>query len=375
MLDSLSEMRLLAQNSLRYRRQILALKTFFSTRDCTVLVLDEEPGINRDDQIESISHGVLELEHLRPEYGAERRRLSILKLRGVRFRGGFHDFVIKKGGLTVFPRLVASEHKKPFVRESITSDVPALDKLLGGGLDRGTCALFIGPAGCGKSSLAMQYAYAAAGRGEACAVFAFDENSGIVQARAQELGMDIAPLVENGTINIQQVDPAELAPGEFASIVRQRVEKDNVRVVVIDSVNGYLNAMPDERFLVIQLHELLTYLSQNGVTTILVLAQQGLLTSMQSPVELTYLADSVVIFRYFEFHGAIKKAISVVKKRSGDHEETIREFSMKPRSGIFVGRPLHEFRGVLTGVPTFTGEAESIIGGADGNAVLSSGSR
>ncbi len=367
-IDSLSELRLLAQNSLRYRRQILALKTFFSTRNCTVLLLDDGSTLGNDEQIESLAHGVLELEHLKPDYGSERRRLSVSKLRGVRFRGGYHDYLIRTGGLEVFPRLVAAEHQSDFVRESIKSEVVELDKLLGGGLDRGTCSLFLGPAGCGKSSLSMQYVAAAARRGENCAVFAFDENLGIIRSRAEELGMRIKDMVDSGTIRLQQVDPAELAPGEFAAIVRQRVEEDNARVVVIDSLNGYMNAMPDERFLIAQLHELLTYLAQRGVTTILVIAQHGLVGSMQSPVDLTYLADTVVMLRYFEFKGHIKKAISIIKKRSGDHEETIREFSMVRGRGFQVGEPLINFQGVLTGVPTYTGSETSILSEPDDSA-------
>jgi len=359
--DSLAELRLLAQNPLRYRRQILSLKTFFATRDCTVLLLDDKSEEAGDQQVESIAHGVIELDHIRPEYGSARRRLSVLKLRGVRFRGGYHDYVIQTGGLEVFPRLIAAEHHADFPRESISCGVAELDRLVDGGLDRGTSTLFLGPAGSGKSTLAIQFAAAAARRGEQSALFAFDENVGTILARANGLGMNIKPLIDSGKLRIQQVDPAELAPGEFAAIVRRLVENDGAKIIIIDSMNGYLNAMPDERFLVTQLHELLTYLSQRGVSTILVLAQHGLMGPMQSPVDLTYLADTVLMLRFFEFAGAIKKAISVVKKRSGDHEETIREFGLVKGVGVRVGEPLKQFRGVLTGTPTYTGDGKSIL--------------
>jgi circadian clock protein KaiC len=360
-LDSLAELRLMAQNPLRYRRQILALKSFFATRQVTVLFLDDGSADANDPQIESIAHGVIELEHLRPEYGAERRRLSVLKLRGVRFRGGFHDYTIQTGGLVVFPRLIAAEHRVDFRRECVSSGLETLDALLGGGVDRGTSTLFLGPAGSGKSTIALQFACAAAERGEKVAMFVFDENAGTLQARAQGLGLNLEEHVRSGAIAVKQVDPAELAPGEFAYLIRDLVLQSGVRLIVIDSLNGYLNAMPAERFLVIQLHELLTFLSQRGVTTLLVLAQHGLLGSqMQSPVDLTYLADTVVLLRYFEFAGAIKKAVSVIKKRSGGHESTIRELSMGAERGVHVGAPLDQFRGVLSGIPVYFGGIESM---------------
>jgi circadian clock protein KaiC len=353
--DSLAELRLLAQNPLRYRRQILLLKSFFATRDCTVLVLDDGSATAADQQIESISHGVLELEHLRPEYGAERRRLSVLKLRGVRFRGGYHDYVIRTGGLEVFPRLVAAEHHVDFDDDVIGSGIEALDRLLGGGLHRGNSSLFIGPAGVGKSTVALQYASAAARRGDKAALFTFDENRTTVLGRARGLRIELQPLIDSGNLRLQQIDPAEMAPGEFACVVRKLVA-DGYRMIVIDSLNGYLNAMPDERFLIIQLHELLTYLGQHGVVTILIVAQHGMLGNMQTPIDLTYLADTVVLMRYFEFRGAIKKAISVVKKRAGYHESTIRELVMDPGRGLIVGEPLAAFRGVLSGIPVFEGD-------------------
>ena len=350
--DSLSEMRLLAQSPLRYRRQILALKQFFTGRACTVLLLDDRTSEVTDLQLQSLAHGVVTLEHLSPEYGAERRRLRVIKMRGKPFRGGYHDFVIVRGGLEVFPRLVAADHPGPFRPGQLASGVPALDALLGGGLDRGTSALLMGPPGSGKSSLAVQYAVAAAARGERAAVFAFDESRATLLARAAGLGIDLAGHVAAGRVLVRQVDPAELSPGEFTHAVCRAVDRDGVRVVVIDSLNGYMNAMPEERFLTIQLHELLTYLGQQGVVTFLVMAQHGLIGSdMRSPVDASYLADSVVLLRYYEAAGRVHRAISAVKKRSGPHENTLRELRFGP-TGVWVGEPLADFHGVLTGVPT-----------------------
>lgn len=357
--DSLSELRLLAQNPLRYRRQILALKQFFAGRKCTVLFLDDRTADASDLQVRSIAHGVIMLEQLSPEYGAERRRLRIVKMRGRSYRGGYHDFRIVKGGLEVFPRLVASEHHATFPREQVASGLKALDDLLGGGLDRGTSTLLMGPAGSGKSSVAIQYAVAAAERGEKAALFTFDESLGTLLTRTTALGMDLEGHIRSGLIMVQQVDPAEMPPGEFVQRVRHQVEQEGRRLMIIDSLNGYINAMPEERFLTIQLHELLTYLGQQGVTTLLVVAQHGLVGSaMQSPVDVSYLADSVILMRYFELHGRVKKAISVVKKRSGPHEEAIRELRIEP-GGIRVGSPLANLRGVLTGVPVFSANGPS----------------
>jgi circadian clock protein KaiC len=352
--DSLSEMRLLAQNPLRYRRQILALKQFFIGRSCTVLLLDDRTSDAGDLQLQSIAHGVVTLQQLAPEYGAERRRLRVIKFRGARYLGGYHDFVIDRGGLRVFPRLVAADHPSIYSREQVASGVAALDALMGGGLDRGTSTLLIGPAGCGKTTVATQYAVAAALRGEQAVLFTFDETLGTLLARSDSVGLQVREQIDAGNLRVQQIDPAELSPGEFTFAVQQAVnppEGPGATVVVIDSLNGYLNAMPEERFLIIQLHELLTYLSQQGVVTILVVAQHGLLGSgMSSPIDASYLADSVVILRYFEAEGRVRKAISVMKKRSGAHEDTIRELTMGP-GGVQVGEPLHQFRGVLTGVP------------------------
>jgi circadian clock protein KaiC len=357
--DSLSELRLLAQSSLRYRRQILALKQFFIGKNCTVLLLDDGTSEGPDLQLQSIAHGVITMEQLSPVYGAERRRLRVLKFRGSAYRGGFHDFVIKRGGLEIFPRLISAEHQTAFTRESVASGVAGLDALLGGGLDRGTSTLLMGPAGTGKSTVAMQYAVAAANRGDHAVVFAFDESLATLKARTDGLGIDFQREHQEGRIRWEQVDPAELSPGELVHRVRRAVERDHTKIVVIDSLNGYLNAMPEERFLVAQLHELLSYLGARGVTTIMVVAQHGLVgTNMQTPVDTSYLADTVVLFRYFEARGQVKKAISVVKKRSGRHEENIRELSFTT-NGLAVGDPLAQFRGVLTGVPVLVGESSS----------------
>ena len=361
--DSLSELRLLAQNALRYRRQILGIKSFLSTCRCTVLLLDDQSDSDHA-QVESLAHGVIELQHLRPDFGAERRRLSIIKLRGLKFRGGYHDYVIRTGGLEVFPRLVAAEHFEAFPAKAVPSGIAELDRLLGGGLDAGTSTLFIGPAGAGKSTLALQYGIAAALSGErSCAVFAFEEVLATIHARARGLGLPIDAAVATGRLHLRQIDPAELSPGEFASQVRRLVDEDDVRMVVIDSVNGYLNSMPGEPFQVAQVHELLTYLAQRGVVTIMVLAQHGLIGTMQAPVDITYLADCVVLLRFFEFQGSMRKALSVLKKRSGSHEPTIRELRLEDGHGVRIGPALADFRGVLTGVPVYTGSAEHILEG------------
>lgn len=349
--DSLSEVRLLAQGSLRYRRQVLALKQFFIGRRCTVILLDDQTADAVDPQLQSIVHGVITLEHHAPVYGAARRRLRVVKFRGTSFRDGYHDFNIVHGGLNVFPRLVAAEHGGGFTRERIKSGVTALDSLLGGGPDRGSSTLLIGPAGAGKSTIAVQYAVAAAARGEHAVIFTFDESVATLEARTEALGVKLTQGTRGGEVRVQQIDPAELSPGEFASLVRDAVERDQARVIVIDSLNGYLHAMPEEQFLTAQLHELLTYLGRKGVTTLMVIAQHGLVgTTMSSPVDTSYLADSVVLLRYFEYAGKVKKAISVVKKRSGPHEESIRELRFDD-SGVHLSEPLARFRGILTGLP------------------------
>ena len=359
-IDSLSELRLLAQSPLRYRRQVLALKHFFAERQCTVILLDDLTANQNDLQLHSIAHGVVMLEQIAADYGAERRRVRVVKMRGIRYRGGYHDFTIETGGLRIYPRLVAAEHHRSFVGEFTPSGDAELDKLLGGGLERGTNALFIGAAGVGKSSLALTFSIAAAERGEHAVFFAFDEGRGTLEARARTLGLPLEPALASGLIRFQQIDPAEMSPGEFAANVRKSVEEDNARIVVIDSLNGYLNAMPDERFLILQMHELLSYLGQQGILTILVLAQHGLVGPMDTPLDMSYLSDSVVMLRYFEVAGTVRRALSVVKKRSGDHEHTIREFHLSTH-GIKLGPPLKQFSGVFSGTPHYVGQAGALF--------------
>ena len=363
--DSLSEMRLLAREPLRYRRQILGLKQFFVGRNCTVLLLDDRTSQAGDLQLQSIAHGVITLEQLAPEYGAERRRLRIVKMRGVRFQGGFHDFLIATGGLRVFPRLVAAESRNARENGAASTGIARLDDLLVGGLDRGTSTLFIGPAGAGKSAIATSIAVAAAQRGEHVAMYLFDEGLDTFRRRAAGLGTDVTEHVDSGRIVLTQVDPAEMSPGEFADNVRAAVDQAHASVVVIDSLNGYLNAMPEERYLVAQLHELFMFLRQRGVLAISIVAQHGLVGQMQAPVDLSYLADNVLLLRFFEAHGAVRQAISVLKKRSGPHEKTIRELRLEP-SGIKVGEPLTEFHGVLTGVPVYKGSKAPTPAGQEG---------
>jgi circadian clock protein KaiC len=362
-IDSLSEVRLLAQSPLRYRRQILALKQYFIGRECTVFLLDDMTSESDDLQLQSITHGVLSLEQLSPEYGAERRRLRITKLRGQRYRGGYHDFIIEKGGLDVFPRLIAAEHAQDQKRSLLKADNEEMDALLGGGIPYGTSAVFLGPAGSGKSTLALNYARAAAQSGQRVNVFAFDERVETILERMEGLGMDLSKHLDSGYIVIQPIDTAELSPGEFAHRVRRAVEgedgKPGAKVIIIDSLNGYLNAMPEERFLTAQLHELLTYLGHMGVVTFLLVAQHGLVGHMESPIDTTYLADTVILFRYFEAMGEVRQAISVLKKRSGQHERTIREFSLGA-NGISIGRPLKDFQGVLSGSPVYCGTNEAL---------------
>jgi circadian clock protein KaiC len=348
--DSLSELRLLAGTALRYRRQILALKQFFTGRRCTVLLLDDMTSTDHDLQVQSIAHGVVLLETLNPDYGAERRRLRVVKFRGVSFRGGHHDYVIRRGGLRVFPRLVASEHRSASVLEKLPSGVPALDTLLGGGIERGTSTLLAGAAGTGKSTVAAQFVWSAAQAGQRAAMFIFDEGVNTLLSRTASLGIDLRPHLDSGRVTLQQVDPAELSPGELVHAVRRAVEA-GATIIVIDSLNGYLNAMPGEHFLIVQLHEMLTYLGQRGVATILISAHAGLIgANMQSPLDASYLADAIVLMRYFETQGEVRQAISVVKKRGGAHERTIREFRLDA-GRIGVGPALRKFRGVLTGVP------------------------
>jgi circadian clock protein KaiC len=363
--DSLSELRLLAGDPLRYRRQLLALKQFFRGRRCTVLLLDDLTSAGRDLQVQSIAHGVIVLEQLLPEYGADRRRLRVLKHRGRRFRGGYHDYVIAGGGLNVFPRLVAADHRMDISENRMTSDIPELDDLLGGGLERGTSTLIVGAAGTGKSSLAAQFAVANARRGHKSALFVFDESRNTLLSRMTGLGIDMQTPVDAGTIVVRQVDPAELTPGEFAHAIRREVEENGVTTIVIDSLNGYLNAMPGERYLTIHLHEMLMYLGQKAVATLLIGAHQGMIgTQMHTPIDASYLADAVILMRYFEAEGEVRQAISIMKKRGGQHERSIRQFTLQA-GGIRVGRPLKEFRGILTGVPIYEAPVATRAADAD----------
>lgn len=362
-IDSLSEIRMLAGSALRYRRQVLALKDYFARRGCTVLMLDDRSSGDRDLQIQTIAHGVICLGQSHPEYGSERRRIVVVKYRGVQYRGGHHDFKIQRGGLQVFPRLIAAEHRQLAPSGRLPSGIAALDHLLGGGVDQGRSSLFAGAAGTGKSSLVAQFVASAADRGHVGAMFIFDESLATLLDRSDGLGIRLRHHVEAGRVKVHPIDPAELSPGEFSQTVRYAVERDGAAIVVLDSLNGYLNAMPGERFLHIQLHEILAYLGQKGVATLLVSAHQGLIGSaMTSPVDATYLADAVILLRYFEARGEIRQAISVVKRRGGEHERTIREFRLEA-GGIRLGEPLTRFRGVLTGVPVYEGEDEPLMRG------------
>jgi circadian clock protein KaiC len=349
--DSLSELRLLAGNPLRYRRQILALKQYFAGRRCTVILLDDLTAAEHDLQVQSIAHGAMLLEHTIPAFGSLRRRLSVTKYRGSDFRGGFHDYLIRRGGLEVFPRLIAAEHRGESNRDRLPSGLPGLDKLIGGGLERGTSTLIAGAAGTGKSTITALFTANAAEAGMNSALFIFDESINTLFSRMRGLHIDLQRHVDEGRVSVTQVDPAELSPGEFIHRIRRAVEDQGATLVVIDSLNGYLNSMPDEKFLIAQLHELLSYLGQNGVATVLVAAHHGLISSsMTSPVDASYLADAVLLMRYFESEGEVRQAISVVKMRGGEHERSIREFSMRDGQ-VTVGEPLRNYRGVLTGVP------------------------
>ena len=352
--DSLSEMRLLAQNPLRYRRQILALKHFFSSRNCTVILLDDRTSEAGDLQLYSISHGVISLEHTPREYGEDRRRLRVTKMRGIRFSGGYHDFNLDTGGLKVFPRVVAGDEVRDYVTSTTSSGSAELDEMLGGGLVPGTSTLLIGPSGVGKTTTAVRCVLSAIERGQRTAFFLFDEGLHTMLARAATLGMDLRPALDAGSLQIFPIDPAQMSPGEFAHRVRKAVESEQASFVVVDSINAYLQAMPDEKFLMLQMHELLSYLSRHGVTTILVLAQHGLIGEVQTTVDLSYLSDAILMFRYFEAKGSVRSAISVVKSRATNHERTIREFRVA-EGGIQVGPALADFEGVLSGLPTYRG--------------------
>ena len=362
--DSLSELRLLAQDSLRYRRQILALKQFFAPKSATVILVDDltSTGEDRDGQLHSLCHGVVSLERLTLDFGAARRRLQVQKLRGVDFIAGYHDLTIRTGGLQVFPRLIASQHHQKFGDEPMASGVTEIDKLLGGGPLRGTSTLLTGPAGSGKTNVALQYVWAACERGERCCIFEFDERIGTLLSRARALDIDLQSHVDSGLLEIMQMDPAEISPGEFSWNVQDAVEKRGCSVLVIDSLNGYVAAMPQEKQLMLQLHELLSYLNQRGVATFLVNPQQGLVGTMSTGnLNVSYIADAVILFRFFEAQGRIRKAVSVIKNRGGAHEDTIRELKVSGK-GISLSEPLNEFKGILTGTPEFVGDSAALLG-------------
>jgi circadian clock protein KaiC len=353
-LDSLSELRLLAQNPLRYRRQILTFKQRFAERSGTVLLLDDRSAVGPDVQVHSIVHGLISMAMAPLKYGIFRRTLSVTKLRGVEFREGNHDYVIRRGGVSVFPRLIAGEHHRKFDKLLHSSGNRELDALVGGGLHSGTSNLLMGPAGSGKSTISMMFAHAAAARGQRVSYYAFDEAAHIARGRARDMGIDFDPHIAAGRIDLCQIDPAEIPPGELANNIVRAVEHEGTQIVVLDSLNGYVNAMPSDEFLYLHLHELLTYLNQQGVLTLMILAQHGLVGAMGAPVDVSYLADTVILTRFFEARGSVRKAISVIKKRSGPHESTLRELTMTGK-GIRLGEPLVQFEGVLTGVPRHVG--------------------
>ncbi|VTU02657.1 circadian clock protein : Putative circadian clock protein, KaiC OS=Pedosphaera parvula (strain Ellin514) GN=Cflav_PD2769 PE=4 SV=1: KaiC: KaiC [Gemmataceae bacterium] len=364
-IDSITGLRLLAQTPARYRQQVLLLKRALARHGATVLLLDDLAEHTRDLQLRSVVHGIISLHRVAPRYGGVRRQLEVAKLRGVDYRGGFHDFAIRRGGLAVFPRIVIDEHHRAFTPDVTPSGLPGLDTMLGGGLTRGTSTVIIGPAGVGKSSLTTRYALAAAERGEHAVVYTFDETYETYLTRSEGLGLDARKHIAGGRLTVHQIDPAEWSAGEFVHNLRTAVEQRNTRLVVIDSLNGYLHALPDKDLLLVQLHELLTYLNQRGVLSLLVMAQHGLLgPALESPADVSYLADSVLLLRYFEAAGTVRQAISVFKKRTGSHERTIREFTLG--KNLAVGDALHEFQGVLTGVPHFVGERNALSG--EGNA-------
>jgi circadian clock protein KaiC len=359
-LDSLSELRLLAQSPIRYRRQILALKHFFSTRACTVLVLDDKGASGSDLQLHSIAHGVISLDQALAGFGRQRRRLHVVKMRGVQFEGGYHDFEIKRGGLSVYPRLVAGDHEANTGGVPITTGSEGFDALLGGGLVPGTATLLTGPAGVGKTTASVQCLVAALARGEKASYFLFDERAPTLMTRSAALGLDLQAHLDSGRLQLRAIDPAEMSPGEFAGSVRAAVEDHGASVVVIDSLNAYLQSMPNEQFLVLQMHEMLSYLGQKGVVSLLILGLHGVTGDIRSDVDLSYLSDTVVQLRYFEAHGEVRQAISVIKTRTALHERTIREFQIGS-GGLQLGEPLRQFQGVLTGVPTFSGEAKTLM--------------
>jgi circadian clock protein KaiC len=354
--DSLSEVRMLARDPLRYRRQILALREYLSGTRCTVLLLDDRSNRDRELELHSLVHGVIALEKVAREYGKTRRRMEVTKLRRSAYREGFHDYIIRTGGVVVFPRLIAAEHPPETNHEYVKSGIAELDSLVGGGLDRGTSTLLMGPAGCGKTSIALKWLATAAERGEKSLAYIFEETKSTLLNRAAGLGVAIQNHVDSGLVRIDPSDPAEMSPGEFVEGVRYGVENEGVRLLLIDSLNGFLQSMPGEQFLALHLHELLTYLNNKNVLTLMILAQAGMIGSaMQTPVDVSYLADNILVLRYFEARGEVRQAISMIKKRSGNHERTIRELKLEP-GRIALGKPLTDFHGVLSGVPVLLGQ-------------------
>jgi len=363
--DSLSELRLMAESPLRYRRQILALKQFFAGQGATVLFLDDRQQHERDMRLHSMTHGVITLEHHSPDCGAKRRRMELSKMRGQAYQEGYHDFTIRTGGLAIFPRLVAADHSARPEVEAASTGLGSLDALLGGGVARGTATLITGASGAGKSVVSTLIARSAAGRGERAAIFLFDESDATYKQRAAGLGVDIRPGLDDGRMSLRQVDPAELTPGEFAHAVRDEVEREGARIIVIDSLTGYLHAMASDRHLMLHLHELLAYLGQKGVTTLMVLTQHGVLhQASEQDVDVSYIADTVILLRFFEAAGEVRQAISVIKKRTGRHERTIRELRIGDEEGVRIGEPLRQFEGVLGGSPRFLGESQTLADAA-----------
>ena len=360
-LDSVSELKILSQTSVRYRREILGLKQFFAGRKCTVLILDDLTTREGEQQLQSIAHGVVRLERDSREYGTTRRQIHVVKMRGVRFQDGYHDFVLKTGGVELYPRLSSASASLKKRDGYLVSGSAQMDLLLGGGLDRGSSTLLLGPAGCGKTTLCSHYLLTALRRGETVACYQFEESQDTFLARSRGFGMDFEPYINSGQFELTKVDIAELSPGEFASQVQRAVEQQGASLIVIDSLNGYLNGMPSERFLMIHMHELLSYLGQKGVVTLLTIAQHGMLgPSMNSPIDVSFLADSVILLRFFEASGTVRQAISVVKKRRGAHERTLREMKIGS-AGMQIGEVLEEFQGVLTGVPTYRGKDAQLL--------------
>jgi circadian clock protein KaiC len=362
--DSLSEMRLLAQDPLRYRRQVLALKQFFSTQACTVLLVDDKTSASGDLQLHSICHGVISLQQVTRDYGTESRRLQVIKMRGQKFHGGIHDFILDTGRVSVFPRLVASKHQGPLRHDVVSTGMATLDSMLGRGLTRGTSTLLLGPSGIGKTTTAVTCMHAALKRGERAIYYLFDESLSILLLRSRSLGMDLQPFIDSGHCRIMQIDPADLSTGEFSSMVVDAVQDEGASFVALDSLNAYLQAMPGQSFLLLHMHELLTFLNHQGVTTMLVVGQHGAIGNVRADIDLSYLSDTTLLFGYFEAEGAVRSAVTALKSRVAENERTIREFRITKAAGLEIGEPLVDFEGVMTGLPAYTG-ATRMLGSRD----------